>query len=161
MDVIIDQSWYERPDGVPDRLSSGGVVCRLADEIVWLALVREKGFPRLVLPKGGVQPGESLEAASRREVREESGFTDLTLLTKLGTCERLSYYKQVWTTTHFYLYVTQQIDGRPTDPEHDYAPVWTPLTHLEHLFWPEQRRLIETHQHNIVTLVQAHSARSG
>jgi len=161
MDVIIDQSWYERPHGVPDRLSSGGVVCRLADGVVWLALVREKGFARFVLPKGGVQPGESLEAASRREVHEEAGFTELTLLTKLGTCERLSYFKQVWTTTHFYLYVTQQLAGTPTDPEHAYTPVWTPLTQLEHLFWPEQQQLIEMSQHTITALVHAHSAGSG
>ncbi len=158
MDVVIDESWYQRPAGIGDRTSSGGVVCRLEQDEVLLALVREKDGHRLVLPKGGVNPGERLEVASRREVQEEAGFTDLVMLMKLGTCERLSLGKQVWVTTHFYLYVTRQTTAVPTDPEHAYAPIWVAIKQLQSLFWPEQRRLIETHRQTIIARVRDHSA---
>ena len=29
--IDIDQSWYEKPDGIQERLSCGGVVCRVND----------------------------------------------------------------------------------------------------------------------------------
>lgn len=158
MDVVIDQSWYQRPPGIGDRTSSGGVVCRLQQDEVWLALVREKDGRRLVLPKGGVDTGEDFEVASRREVREEAGFTDLVMLRKLGVCERLSLGKQVWVTTHFYLYVTQQTTAVPTDPEHAHAPVWTTMERLQTIYWPEQRQLIETYRQEIIERVYQHHA---
>jgi 8-oxo-dGTP pyrophosphatase MutT (NUDIX family) len=42
----------------------------------------EAGFE---VPKGAVEPEESLEAAARREVLEEAGITELELILRLGT----------------------------------------------------------------------------
>jgi 8-oxo-dGTP pyrophosphatase MutT (NUDIX family) len=69
-----------RPDAptVPE-LASGAVVLRRgapSPEVLLLHLVDED---RWCLPKGHVEPGESLRAGARREVVEESGIADLTL----------------------------------------------------------------------------------
>ena len=40
--------------------------------------------PGLEVPKGSVQPGETPAQAAMREVREESGVTELALIRELG-----------------------------------------------------------------------------
>lgn len=148
MTTEIDDSWYTRPEsGVKDRTSAGGIIVRRdADGVVWLALVRGEGAvgSSYILPKGGVDPGESIEAAARREIEEEAGFSDLTRLEFLGTRARLNYERTRWITTHYFLFETRQIDVTPTDPNYAYATDWFPLDGpLPALFWPEQRALIE------------------
>lgn len=59
----------------------GGVV--VAADRVLVLLRPSRGEIRL--PKGRLEPGEQVEAAARREVAEESGFTDLELVADLGT----------------------------------------------------------------------------
>jgi 8-oxo-dGTP pyrophosphatase MutT (NUDIX family) len=149
---IVDDSFYRRPEGVRDRTSAGGIVVRRApDGTVLLALVRGEATDdsiatAYILPKGGVDPGESIEDAARREIEEEAGFTagSLRLLTALGTRERLNYARRYWITTHYFAFATDETDPRPTDPNYDYVTDWFPLDGpLPTLFWPEQRALIE------------------
>src|SRR5687767_3339961 len=108
--VIINNTWYVRPPGIPERYNAGGVVVRPEGEKIMVALVHEWKYPGFVLPKGGIERGESPELAARREIAEESGFTALTLLADLGTRERLSFNRRKWTIGHYFLYVTDQID---------------------------------------------------
>ena len=88
---MIDESWYKRPPGVSDRTSAGGIVARIKDGQIYVALVGELGLTERVLPKGGVEPGESIEDAARREIEEEAGLSSLELIEKLGIRARLSY----------------------------------------------------------------------
>jgi 8-oxo-dGTP pyrophosphatase MutT (NUDIX family) len=154
---IIDESWYIRPPGppgVPDRHNAGGVVARREGERVLVALLRERKHPDYVLPKGGIERGETAEMAARREIAEEAGFTALTLLAELGTRERLSFKRRKWTTVHYFLYVTEEIDVTPIDQEnHAEKPFWFPLEKLPPFFWPEQRELIETNYQKILDAV--------
>ena len=69
--IGIDETWYCRLPAAKERIAAGGVVLRQEDQCVYLALAREADIPPFVLPKGEVEPGESLEAAARREIREE------------------------------------------------------------------------------------------
>ena len=151
---MIDESWYKRPPGVSDRTSAGGIVARIADEQIYVALVGELGLTERVLPKGGVEPGESLEEAARREIEEEAGLSSLELIEELGVRERLSYDKVCWITTYYFLFVTEQVEGTPTDVEHHYELAWHPIGALPAIFWPEQRELIETNRDEIVGLIK-------
>lgn len=140
----VDASWYERPPGVPRSVAAGGVVARWDGRRTWIALIGDlgnEGFHEL--PKGHVDPGESLEEAARREIDEESGIDELRFVGELGVEERLNYARTAWKETHYYLFTTLQVDADPTDLRHFMA--WAPLDDLPTLNWPEQRALIQSH----------------
>ncbi|NKB71601.1 MAG: NUDIX domain-containing protein [Candidatus Latescibacteria bacterium] len=139
----IDASWYVRPEGVRSRLTSGGVVVRRPGDGVLVALGREHDWRQYILPKGGVDPGESVEAAARREIEEEVGLSQLRLVESLGVSERLSFDKTLWLEIHYFLYQTEQVEGRPTDTEYHQGMWWFPIDDLPEFVWPEQRRLVE------------------
>lgn len=139
----IDASWYERPEGIRGRTSAGGIVVRLAAGAPVIALAREGDWPLYVLPKGGVEKGEKFEQAARREIEEEAGLSRLTLVDYLGQRERLNFARTRWMTVHYYLYTTDQIEGKPTDSAHHNGVWWFGLDHLPPMLWPEQRDLIE------------------
>lgn len=147
--AAIDGTWYERPDGVPDQVSAGGVVVRREGGKALIALARERDYREYVLPKGHVEPGEDVEAAARREVAEEVGVTDLRLVRRLGVKARLSFDRRVWKQTHYFLFRTDQADAVPEDAEHHHAMAWFPVDALPEMFWPEQRELIEANVRRI------------
>ena len=153
---MIDESWYVRPEPgarVKDRTSAGGIIVRKDPQgQIWLALTCGEGAlgAAYILPKGGVDPGEEIEQAARREIEEEAGFSQLHLLESLGTRERLSYDKRRWITTHYFLYATDELEPKPTDPNYAYVTHWFALDQpLPELFWPEQRALIDQSRERI------------
>lgn len=151
----IDAAWYVRPPGMRERRGAGGVVVRWEDDRLLVALVRGDGLPDFLLPKGGVEAGEEDEEAARREVEEEAGLTDLRLLDDLGTKERLTYGRDRWQSTRYFLFLTAAIGGIPTDNSHEYTTEWHPIDALPPMFWPEQRQLIEENITRIRTAVAA------
>jgi len=143
---VVDESWYVRPVNIAQRTAAGGVVVRAEAGQPLVALAREKSYKGPVLPKGGVEAGEDLEQAARREVEEEVGLHRLVLVAPLGALERLTYDKRRWTTTHFFLFTTDQVTGVPTDSaHHPEGPIWRRLDQLDDMFWPDQRRLVLQH----------------
>ena len=70
---------------VPQRrlVSAGGVVldgdAPGAGRVLLITMIGQDGRARWTLPKGGVEPGETHEAAAVREVREETGHTAAVL----------------------------------------------------------------------------------
>jgi ADP-ribose pyrophosphatase YjhB (NUDIX family) len=150
---MIDDTWYSKPEDIRSSLSTGGVVARVDAGTVLVALVREADFDKRIIPKGRVEPGESLEQAARREIAEEAGLTGLTYLAELGVTERLNYSKDKWKVITYYLYITEQVEGKPTDLIHNYLCEWFPLDALPEMFWPEQRRLLEENREKIINIV--------
>jgi len=152
---MIDDSWYSRPPGIRERQGAGGIVVRLEGGRLLVALVRGDGLTGHLLPKGGVDPGETTEQAARREIEEEAGLTDLRLLDYLGTRERLNFDRDRWQMTHYFVFLTSQIEGTPTDPRHAYDVEWYPLDALPPMFWPEQQSLIEDNVSRIENSVRS------
>lgn len=147
--IRIDPSWYEKPEGIPEHVCAGGLVMRLDGDRILIALCRQKGYDDFIIPKGHVEEGEDQETAARREIEEEAGFTDLTLLSELGVRDRLDFRKEAWKRTHYFLYLTEQRIGRPTHGHMHPPPVWHALDELPPLFWPEQQELVDAHRDQI------------
>lgn len=144
--IEIDHSWYAYPDlPIAANESAGGVVVRPSETGYWVALVQEgqQHNDAYILPKGRLEPGETIETAARREIAEEAGLTELKLLQKLGVRDRFNLRKTAWKTIHYFLFETTQIEGTPTDTTYNYQLHWFPLQTLPPVFWPEQQEMLD------------------
>lgn len=150
----IDHTWFVKPPHVPTHVSCGGVVVRVEGGVALVALVREGPRTGYVLPKGHLEAGETLEQAARREILEEAGLENITLIEKLGALERLDYFKTAWKVIHYFLFSASGMGGKPTDPNRDYIVNWFPLDDLPPMFWPEQRALLQTKRERILTQIK-------
>jgi 8-oxo-dGTP pyrophosphatase MutT (NUDIX family) len=65
--------------------AAGGVVVREDQQGVWFLLLEIEGRTELRLPKGHVEPGETIEQAAVREVQEETGYADVVIAASLGS----------------------------------------------------------------------------
>ena len=146
---VIDDSWYQKPPGIKTEIAAGGLIVRRHGDRTLVALIREGSIPAFVLPKGHIEAGESLIETAQREIEEESGLSQLRPLADLGPLERLDYSKKHWKITHYFLFATDQIEGKPTDPDMAYQVQWFDLDALPEMFWPEQQRLIEENRDRV------------
>lgn len=156
---MIDERWYRKPEDAPEAVAAGGVVARVADDRVLVALIREQSYDDYVLPKGHVDKGESIEAAARREIEEEAGFTELELIRSIGVRARMNFHLTEWKTTHYFLYRTEQAHVVPTDVEHHEIVDWFPIDRLPVMLWPEQKALLKENEERIVAMLNGQSAR--
>ncbi len=116
-----------RPDAptVPE-LAAGAVVLLAGEGSVLLLHEREED--RWGFPKGHVEPGESIPAAARREVLEETGLPEITLLGELGEVQYRFYSDRRGRNVHkssvYFLAVTHHRELR-TEAIFDRA-AWVP-----------------------------------
>ncbi len=95
--------------------TSGGIVFRLTPDgkdIQILLIQDSKG--RWTIPKGHIEPGETAKMTARREIEEETGLRNFSILTWLGKIH-FKYRradKLVLMTTQIYL--VQALDKRET-----------------------------------------------
>ncbi|MFZ2556165.1 MAG: NUDIX domain-containing protein [Minisyncoccia bacterium] len=127
--------------------SAGGVVLNTKDEV---AVVSQHG-DSWSLPKGHIDPGEDALQAAQREVREETGLTDIVLVRDLGFYERYRIAKGgVGEDTaelkriHMFLFTTKTETLAPEDPENP-AARWVPTEGVSALLThPKDKEFFES-----------------
>lgn len=100
-------------------ITAGGVVLNAKGKVL---VVSQRG-DSWSLPKGHVDPGEEMLEAARREIKEESGISDLVLVKELGTYERYKIGKggtgedtSELKRITIYLFATTEETLKPEDP---------------------------------------------
>lgn len=103
--------------------SAGGIVLNSGG----LILVVNQHGTSWSLPKGHIEAGEDKLTAARREIYEESGVTELSLVRELGAYRRhrigadgLEDESEL-KTIHMFLFTTRQDKLLPVDPENPLA----------------------------------------
>ncbi len=133
--------------------ASGGVVTNAAGTHVLLLIRPERDEVRL--PKGHVEPGETLADTALREVIEEAGYDDLEIVADLG--EQLVAFpledKVVKRTEHYFLLRARTLHQteRPQADDQQFFTIWVTwdeaLTHLtfeaERTWIQRARRIME------------------
>ncbi|WP_431843444.1 NUDIX hydrolase [Calidifontibacter indicus] len=131
-----------------EETSAGGVVIDVRSGTAWLALIaryNRAGRLEWCLPKGHVEPGETLVETAVREVAEETGIYGRALIT-LGTIDywfstpRFRIHKRV----HHYL--LEALDGEITvenDPDQEAVDAaWFRLDEVDsRLTFANERRI--------------------
>jgi 8-oxo-dGTP pyrophosphatase MutT (NUDIX family) len=105
-------------------IEAGGIVVNPNKEILWIF---RRGF--WDLPKGKLDPNETIEACALREVMEETGVSNLVLgdliLTTTHRYHDIYFNSEVEKTTYWYKMTTDQLqDGIPQTEEDIEAIAW-------------------------------------
>jgi 8-oxo-dGTP diphosphatase len=110
-------------------ISAGGVVVNRRGQVL---VVSQRGRA-WSLPKGHVDPGETLLEAAVREIHEETGVADVSLLHYLGCYERCRIGKHggedpsEWKELHFFLFRSGQVTLAPLHVFDHPEARWLPL----------------------------------
>lgn len=126
--------------------SAGGVILDTKGQV----LIVDQYGNSWSLPKGHVEPGEEPLAAAKREIYEESGLKNLTLVKDLGSYERyrmklgggddMSERKHI----HLFLFTTDKEIVKPIDPDNHEARWVVPADVPKFLTHKEDRAFFET-----------------
>lgn len=116
-------------------------------EVVLIARTSPNKRRIWALPKGWVEPGETIQQAALREIREETGLTG-RLLDPLGQVE-YSFYSprdrtKIHKTVHFFL--VEYLSGETTDHDHEVEEArWWPLDDaLTQMTYDSERQMMVT-----------------
>jgi 8-oxo-dGTP pyrophosphatase MutT (NUDIX family) len=143
-----------------DQVSAGGVAFRGVGSQVQIAIVSVKPSLRWQLPKGIVDPGETMQITAVREVHEEAGIeTDLLDLieTVQYWYQRVQYGKRIRYHKYVHFFLLKYRAGDVADHDHEVAESrWVGLDEaLEMLAFKSERDVVEKARIMIDKLVKA------
>ena len=130
---------------VERHVSAGGVVYRVVNGSIEMALCGRREPLRWSLPKGTPDKGESLEETALREVREETGL-DAEIEAPIGN---INYWFVIYDTrahcnktVHFYLMAYRGGSTSEHDPEFDEVEWFTSEEALKSLVYPSEVKVV-------------------
>ena len=131
-----------------DQVSAGGVAYRRINSSLEVAIVSVKPSLRWQLPKGIVDPGETMEVTAIREVREEAGVeTDLIDLieTVQYWYQRIQYGKRIRYHKFVHFFLLKYRAGDVANHDHEVAESrWVRIDEaLEMLAFKSERNVVE------------------
>ena len=132
-------------------VSAGAIILREIEGELKLALAHHKNSAKeWVLPKGHVDPGESLEQATLREIHEETGLARVQLIKHLGTIVRQSIKSNgdvVDKTIHYFLAYALHNDQpqTPLDPRFTEVGWFSPPQAIELIPYEQDRAFLQEH----------------
>lgn len=124
--------------------SAGGVVYRQAANGTRVLLIRDP-YGQWGLPKGHIEASEGAEEAAVREVAEETGLTDVRILSRLPTADW--YFQKRGRTIHkichYFLMESPSGEPRPLLEERITECIWLPIDEAERIIgYDNARRII-------------------
>ncbi len=132
-------------------VSAGAIILREIEGELKLALAHHKNSAKeWVLPKGHVDPGESLEQATLREIHEETGLSRVQLIKQLGSIVRQSIKSNgdvVDKTIHYFLAYALN-NGQPQaplDPRFTGVGWFSPRQAIELIPYEQDRAFLQEH----------------
>jgi len=136
-----------RPARIKHERSAGGLVLR-RERAAYSGLLIGRSTPRIwSLPKGHIEPNETIETAALREVKEETGI-DATIIVKLSDIRYWFFANKMKHSKIVHFYLMRYIGGTPTPQEGEVDETkWARLDEMpEMLTHVNERRLIEIAQ---------------
>lgn len=141
--------WQSRLPSVQET-SAGGVIIDVHEGMARIAIIarhNRAGRVEWCLPKGHMEPGETLEQTAEREVAEETGIIGRVLVT-LGTVDYWFSTPQhrIHKRVHHYLLEATggelSVEGDPDQEAFD--AIWCPLIEAPRvLTFPNERRIAQ------------------
>ncbi|MGQ9629206.1 MAG: NUDIX hydrolase [bacterium] len=128
------------------ELSAGGVIYKKDGEKILVCLVATKGGETWQLPKGLVQPGEPMEEAAAREVREETGLSG-EIVRRIDKVDYWFYWGEGEERTRHhklvYFYLLKFSGGSVEDHDYEVSEArWFPIEEAEGALSYENEREI-------------------
>ena len=131
-----------------DETSAGGVVFRMDVGQPLFLLIRDS-YKNWGFPKGHIEAGEQPETAALREVKEETGLTDLSIRSLVDTIDWFFRFRGqlIHKVCHFYLMETADATTSPQRAEGITACRWTRFEEAQSLIsYANARELLQRAQ---------------